>query len=290
MRLCVDATRFGSGLDGAIELAALKGLSAVEYSFAPFQTSAKTSTIGDKEAKYLAKIRKISKEKGVEIACLNLDFLHRPGDKKSQTRFTQMVAKLALVCKAVDCHRLAVSVLPSNDDNWKEAFEKDFSQVKDLLAENEVKLLLRLATPSELRGQSLKTWRAADPQDWRDLISACPDLSLSFSPADCVWLGIDYLQILSGITSAIEHVQAYDIEINRPMLMDSGLYGPLWWRYRLPGKGQVDWRQFIEALKLYGFDGSLSIHLEDEFINDQPEDLEDALDSGIKLLSPLMKG
>lgn len=290
MRLCVDATRFGSGLDGAIELAGLKGLPAVEYSFAPFKTSAKDNGIEAKEAKYLAGIGKLSKEKNVEIACLNLDFCHRPGDKKSQTRFIQMVNKLALVCKAIDCHRLAVSVLPSNNDDWKDAFEKDFAQVKSALDENEVKLLLRLATPSELRGQSLKTWRAADPQDWRDLISACPDLSLSFSPADCIWLGIDYLHILSGLTSAIEHVQAYDIEINRTMLMDSGLYGPLWWRYRLPGKGQVDWRQVIEALKLYGFDGSFSIHLEDEFLADQPEDLEEALDSGIRLLKPLMKG
>jgi hypothetical protein len=39
MKLCFDATKFGSGLDGAIELASSKGIKSVEYSFAPFATN-----------------------------------------------------------------------------------------------------------------------------------------------------------------------------------------------------------------------------------------------------------
>ncbi len=128
-----------------------------------------------------------------------------------------------------------------------------------------------------------------EPQDWRDILSSCPDLSLSFSPADCVWLGIDYLKILSGLVSAIDHVEAHDIEINRTLLNDSGMYGPLWWRYRMPGKGQVDWSQLIELLKLYDFAGTVSIHLDDEFIGEEAEDLADALTRSVKVLAPLVK-
>ena len=117
-----------------------------------------------------------------------------------------------------------------------------------------------------------------------------PNLGLNFSPADCVWLGIDYLRILSGLVAAIEHVEAHDIEINRDLLVDSGMYGPLWWRYRMPGKGQVDWRQLIEALKLYDFQGTISIHMDDEFIADETEELEKALETSQKFLAPLLRG
>ncbi len=129
-----------------------------------------------------------------------------------------------------------------------------------------------------------------EPQDWRDLVCACPGIGLSFSPADCVWLGIDYLKILPGIASAVEHIEAHDIEINRAILTDSGLYGPLWWRYRLPGKGQVDWTQLIEALKLYDFSGLFSVHLDDEFVPGDWQSLEDALESGVKYLAPRVRG
>lgn len=36
MKLCFDATRFGAGLEGAIDIAAQKGIPCVEYSFEPF--------------------------------------------------------------------------------------------------------------------------------------------------------------------------------------------------------------------------------------------------------------
>jgi sugar phosphate isomerase/epimerase len=74
------------------------------------------------------------------------------------------------------------------------------------------------------------------------------------------------------------------------MLKDSGLFGPLWWRYRLPGKGQIDWAQVVEALKLYGFTGSFSVHLDDEFVVSQPCDLERSLDAGLACLASLVKG
>jgi sugar phosphate isomerase/epimerase len=290
MRLCFDATRFGSGLDGAIEIASQKGLAAVEFSFAPFSATGKAGKLDDKERKYLTSVADLGKEKGVTVACLNLDACLDVEDKKSVKHFSQMIGKLAQVAKALDCPRLSISLQPGHDEGWKKAFEQLFAELKPTLHENNVRLLLRLATPAPFRGVSLKKWRPMEPQDWRDLLSLCHgELSLSFSPADCLWLGIDYLQILPGIASAIEHVEAHDIEINRPMLTDSGMFGPLWWRYRLLGKGQVDWRQLIEALKLYDFQGTFSVHLDDEFVTEENEELENALDTSLKVVSNLVR-
>jgi sugar phosphate isomerase/epimerase len=197
---------------------------------------------------------------------------------------------LSQVADALDCARISFSLQAGCHDGWKQTFEQLFRQLKPMLDEHRVSLLLRLSTPSQFRGVSLKKWRPMEPQDWRDLLSACNgELSLSFSPADCVWLGIDYLQILPGIASAIDHIEAHDIEINRPMLTDSGMFGPLWWRYRLIGKGQVDWSQLIEALKLYDFQGTFSVHLDDEFVGEESEELVNALDTSLKVVAGLVR-
>jgi sugar phosphate isomerase/epimerase len=128
-----------------------------------------------------------------------------------------------------------------------------------------------------------------EPQDWRDLLSSCQGLSLSFSPGDCLWLGIDYLAVLSHFAAAIENIEGADVEIDREMLKDSGMYGPLWWRYRLVGKGKVDWAQLIELLKLYEFKGTFSLRFDDEFIYGDQAQMEDALDQCIAKIAPLIK-
>lgn len=290
MQLCFDATRFGCGLNDAVTLAAQKGVSQIEFSFAPFTASSKSNELDDNERNHLASVKEISRQENVELACLNLDFSLSPDDKQSHKKFRDMLAKLGHVAESIDCKRIAVSVLPSAQSQWTEVVCNEISHAQKTLAEHDVHLLLRLSTPQAMRNQSLRKWQAMEPQNWRDIIAQCPGLSLSFSPADCLWQSIDYLQILPGIAQAVEHVEAHDIEINRPMLTDSGLFGPLWWRYRIPGKGQIDWRQLIEALKLYDFQGTFSVHLDDEFVGDDFEDLENALDEGIRLISPLLKG
>jgi sugar phosphate isomerase/epimerase len=290
MQFCFDATRFGTGLDGAIKLAADKGFSAIEYSFAPFVASGKTKgQLDAKESRFLESVRKSGEDLGVRIACLNLDYCLSPEDKKGSKNFRPMIGKLAHVAKALNCPKISVFLAPGSNSHWLEAAEEHFNSVNQDLEGNDVKLLVRLSTAPEFRGRSLKAWTAMEPQDWRDLMSVCPSVGLSFSPADCVWLGIDYLKILPGIASGIEHVEAHDIEIIRELLNDSGMYGPLWWRYRLPGKGQVDWTQLIEALKLYDFQGTFSIHLDDEFVAADQESLEEALQSSTKALAHLVK-
>lgn len=290
MRLCFDATRFGSGLDGAIELASSRGLSAVEYSFAPFATGKAAKGLDANEKKSLREVAKLSQEKAVEFACLNLDYCVEASDKKSVKQFLAMAVKLAQVGEVLNCSRVAFNLMPGDGEDWLKLAEECLNAASASLEKHGAKPLLRLSTPREFRGVTLKKWRAMEPQDWRNLVSSCPNLSLSFSPADCVWLGIDYLRVLSGVAAAIDHVEAIDIEINRELLVDSGMYGPLWWRYRIPGKGQVDWGQFIEALKLYDFNGTISIHIDDEFVVDDQLELENALDASIKKLAPLVRG
>jgi sugar phosphate isomerase/epimerase len=289
MQLCFDATRFGMGLIEAVEFAAAKGVAAVEFTFDAFESPAKAAKLSDQEKEYLKNVDDLAKSHSVAIACIRLNALVDTSDKRELKQFHQMMQKLALVAKAVSCDRISFSIKPGSEENWVAVAAAGIAPVTKHLEEQGIKSLLSLSTPAVNRGRTLRQWRPLEPQEWRDLIAHCPGLSLSFSAADCAWQSIDYLQILPGIVAAIEHVEANDVEINRALLVDSGLFGPLWWRYRRPGKGQLDWGQLIEALKLYDYKGTLSIHLDDEFIDSNDGNLEESLDESIKFLMPLVK-
>jgi len=290
MKLCFDATKFGCGLDGAVELAKAKGIKAVEFSFAPFAPAKANKKADDKEKKYFHAARDAAAAGDVEFACLNLDFCLDASDKKSIKQFMPMMEKLAQVAADLGCKKVSFFLKPSAADNWMEDFSNFYPELKTTLDQYAVTPLLQLSTPMEYRGISLKKWRAMDPQEWRILIASCPGLALIYSPADCLWQGIEYLANLSAFAAAIDHVVAYDVEINRTILADSGTFGPLWWNYRLAGKGHVDWRQVVEALKLYGYMGSFSMQFDDEFLADDELSLDQALDESKRHFARLLRG
>lgn len=291
MQLCFDATRFGFGLEDAVELAAEKGLASLVYTFQAFSASSRDSKrLDDGERSYLENVRSLLAARGVEIACLQLDFCLRVEVRKSVSYFQAMVSKLAKVAAVLGATRLCFSLASGYGPQWKAQVATALAPAIESCQRNGVKMLLRSGTPAEFMGSSLARWTPIDPHSWRDILGSTPGLMLSFSPADCVWQGLDYLRILPQLLPAVDHIEGNDVEVNRELIADSGLFGPLWWRYRMAGKGQLDWRQLVEALKLYDYQGSLCVQLDDEFVADCPHELSQALDSGLEFLKPLTKG
>jgi sugar phosphate isomerase/epimerase len=115
---------------------------------------------------------------------------------------------------------------------------------------------------------------AYSPELWEALFHEVPspNFGINFDPSHLVWLGIDYLKAVQDFGSRIFHAHAKDCEISPEGLFRFGVYGeqlgsdprhPGWWRYRIPGKGSVDWKAFSSALRNAGYDDVLSIELED---------------------------
>lgn len=115
---------------------------------------------------------------------------------------------------------------------------------------------------------------AYSPELWEALFNEVPSRSfgMNFDPSHLVWLGIDYVKAVRDFKSRIFHVHAKDCEISGGGLFKFGIYGeqltassrnPGWWCYRIPGRGSVDWKAFITALRSIGYDDVLSIELED---------------------------
>jgi sugar phosphate isomerase/epimerase len=98
---------------------------------------------------------------------------------------------------------------------------------------------------------------------------------LTYDPSHLPWLGIDPLDALEHALQAglISHVQAKDIQIDERARTRHGVFGKTvgrasptdtgWWRYRVPGRGQLDWNRIIDALYTAGYDGDIAVEHED---------------------------
>jgi sugar phosphate isomerase/epimerase len=129
---------------------------------------------------------------------------------------------------------------------------------------------------------------AYSPELWDALFHEVPELGLNFDPSHLYWLHIDHLRAVRDYASRIYHVHAKDAE-----LVSDGTYrfGVLaeqlrgnpwrsgWWRYRMPGRGGVDWRAFVEVLREARYRGGLSIEHEDP----EYEGTEEKVKEGLRL-------
>lgn len=107
---------------------------------------------------------------------------------------------------------------------------------------------------------------AHSPALWDAMFEAVPSpaLGLSFDPSHLVWLHVPNIaDVIRAYGSRIHHVDGKDCEILRGRLAREGILGSGWWRYRLPGLGDLDWRAIFSALRDTGYDGVIAIENED---------------------------
>ena len=63
--------------------------------------------------------------------------------------------------------------------------------------------------------------------------------------------------------SRIYHVDGKDTEILHRNLARQGILGNNWWRYRIPGMGELSWPAIISALLEVGYRGVIDVENED---------------------------
>ena len=137
---------------------------------------------------------------------------------------------------------------------------------------------------------------AYSPELWEWMFSL--GLYLNYDPSHLVWMGIDPVTALRPYVDRIPHAQAKDIQlfgerrnrygwpgkaVQRPDPWDVG-----WWRYRVPGLGQVDWLRVVDTLYEGGFDGVLSVEHEDPVWGGDEDKVKTGLDIAHYTLRPLL--
>jgi len=93
-----------------------------------------------------------------------------------------------------------------------------------------------------------------------------PYVGLQFDPSHFVRQFMDPIETARQFADKIYDVHLKDTEILWPVLRAGGI-DPVnkarWWRYRIPGMGSINWREFFSVLQDVGYAGAMSIEQED---------------------------
>lgn len=121
---------------------------------------------------------------------------------------------------------------------------------------------------------------ACTPEGYRALIERVPSetIGINYDPSHLVRMGIDPIRFVEEFASRVYHVHGKDTELLAEGLYEYGTeqpatfgtnrgFGAMHWRYTIPGQGVVRWTRAFEILHDAGYQGAVSIELEDEHFN-----------------------
>ena len=139
---------------------------------------------------------------------------------------------------------------------------------------------------------------AYSPELWEWMFSL--GLYLNYDPSHLLWLGIDPVTALKPYVDRIPHAQAKDAQLDPGARDRYGFFGKTierehpwdegWWRYRVPGRGQVDWSGVVDTLYEGGFTGVLSVEHEDPVWSGSEARVKQGLEIAYRTLRPLIIG
>lgn len=115
-----------------------------------------------------------------------------------------------------------------------------------------------------------------------------PYVGIQFDPSHYVRQFMDPYQAARDWADKIYDVHLKDTEIKDRILKRVGINPPSpaqWWRYRIPGQGQIDWPKFFTVLMDKGYAGAMNIEHEDEEYRPgyNGNDINDGYKTGFRL-------
>jgi sugar phosphate isomerase/epimerase len=180
-------------------------------------------------------------------------------------------------------------------ENLKEA-EAVFPPLVDYAGERGVKLMIENCPMEGWHPDGYPGNLAYSPEQWEWMFDL--GLYLNYDPSHLLWLGIDPVEALRPYVDRVIHAHAKDAETFPDKRTRFGVFGKSvgredpwdagWWRYRIPGLGQVDFTRYVDTLYEGGFDGVLSVEHEDPVWGGTPELVNAGLIIAHRNLRPLL--
>ncbi len=170
-----------------------------------------------------------------------------------------------------------------------------FTDILKYASDNNVKIMIENCPMVGWQQFGVPGNYAYSPELWDALFEELPydNFGLNLDPSHLFWLGIDYLEVIHDYSDKIFHAHAKDAEFLADGEYLYGIYGQQlnpepwgtgWWRYRMPGLGDIDWHKFIAKLQECGYDFTLSIEHEDPVWEGSEEKIKTGLELGLKHL------
>ncbi|MEM2888958.1 MAG: sugar phosphate isomerase/epimerase family protein [Candidatus Bathyarchaeia archaeon] len=213
-------------------------------------------------------IKKSMAEINLEVSALaarDLNILS-PDDKAQKINFDKFTRAMRM------CPILGTNIISTNafgnpekciEDNIPE-YQRIFGECADIAEEIGIKIAIENCP--KIRGYPIKFKNFAfSPYAWDLMFKAVHSkaIGLEFDPSHLIYMGIDYIKAAIKFKDRIYHVHAKDTEILHDVLSTQGIYGNGWWRYRIPGWGDVDWQKLIKILLEANYQGNIVIEHED---------------------------
>lgn len=130
------------------------------------------------------------------------------------------------------------------------------------------------------------------PELWEKLLTHAHSdaVALVLDPAALHWLGVDPVEAFTAYAERVAHVRAADCEVFRDRLSDCSVLRPLtgWWRYRLPGLGEVPWSRLVRRMQEHGYDGELAVVGDDPVWTGSQDAVKRGLDFARRHLASLV--
>jgi sugar phosphate isomerase/epimerase len=181
-------------------------------------------------------------------------------------------------------------------ENLREA-ETVFPPLVEYAGERGVRLMIENCVMEGWHPDGYPGNLAYSPELWEWMFEL--GLWLNFDPSHLLWLGIDPVAALKPYVARVAHAHAKDAEtfaternrygfFGRTSARDQDPWDMGWWRYRIPGLGEVDFPRYVDTLYEGGFEGVLSVEHEDPVWGGTPDKIEAGLRIAHNNLRPLV--
>lgn len=245
----------------------------------------------------LARVKGIFSSRGLELSSIAFYDNNLHPDPKSRDEINSHVLKCIDVASQLGVQSVGTFIGRDPYKSVKENLlmaEEVFAPLVTSAREKNVKIIIENCVMEGWHPDGYPGNLAYSPELWEWMFGI--GLYLNFDPSHLVWMGIDPIVAVKPFIKQIMHAQAKDIElfpekrnlygwpgkaINRENPWDVG-----WWRYRVPGLGQVDWRRLIDVMYEGGFDGTLSVEHEDPVWGGTEEKVKKGLEIAYRTLRP----
>lgn len=212
----------------------------------------------------------------------------------------------AHVKKCIDAAEMlgvpAVGTFPGRNKNLSikdnfDDFEKIFSDIVGYAEAKGIKIIIENCPMEGWQVPGLPGTISFTPELWKEMFRRVPNknFGLNYDPSHLRFQLIDYIAPIKEFKDRIFHVHAKDAEVFEDKLKYYGVFNKNldsddsgYWRFRMPGLGQVAFDKLIAELRSVGYDGVISIEHEDPLYEGSEAKVKEGLLLGRKYLEKLI--
>jgi sugar phosphate isomerase/epimerase len=241
--------------------------------------------VGNTDEAYILGIKRTLKEKNVYIS--GLGYYPNPLDPDAE-QAEVYIEHIKLVIRMAD--KLGIPVVntfigrdqhKSVEDNFK-VFSDRWPAIIKVAEEHNIKIGIENCpmyfTKDEWPGGKNL---AISPAIWRRMFEIIPSplFGLNYDPSHPTWMMMDEVKPIYDFKDRLHHIHLKDVKVYRDKLNEHGIFAyPLQFHSpKIPGLGDVRWRDFFSALTTVGYKGPVCIEVEDKAFEGSEEDIKSAI-------------